>query len=357
MSHFPKDEPQFPRKASTLVTENRQFDVYSKEHVLELFQASKGFDCRISAYPNYDYLATKKGVLPPRYVPQNLLLFIDQEQGDIKTTLHNIKMLLSGGHPTVIWTGHGYHIYLPIFLLDKQFKNNEEVTVDFLRFIERHISHNQSDKGHYPSLRNSMMRIPFSWNSKAVAEDSDNFEVRIIQKWDGFRVSPSVELLAEFNLMKQRAKLKELKQERILKEQIKSHKIIPTDTPTDPLKEFLIFESQGIADGRKNILYYVIARYLIRERCLEPEIAKAICHDWLERCNKVRKLEDASHLLKYHVNHCIKDAINRNRDSMPIEILKDYSVEAYNQLIAEYEDFKSRNISPQIAQEVKSGAS
>lgn len=49
---------------------------------------------------------------------------------------------------------------------------------------------------------------------------------------------------------------------------------------------------------------------------------------------------DGSHYFKYHIRHCIQDAINKNRDPHPVEFeyLETFSVDAYSQLITEYED-------------------
>jgi hypothetical protein len=119
-------------------------------------------------------LTLQKRVCFHGYVPQKVVLFIDQEKGNIKTTLNNIKVLINGGHPTVLWTGDGHHIYLPMLLTNKEFFNNEIWTFNYLRFIEKRVSSFQSDKGHKVGLRSCMMRIPFSWNTECVKEGVDN---------------------------------------------------------------------------------------------------------------------------------------------------------------------------------------
>ena len=47
LNHF---ESGFPRTISTLETENKQVQVYSKEDALEFFIKSNLIDCRISAF-------------------------------------------------------------------------------------------------------------------------------------------------------------------------------------------------------------------------------------------------------------------------------------------------------------------
>ncbi len=106
----------------------------------------------------------------------------------------------------------------------------------------------------------------------------------------------------------------------------------------DPLTEFLIFESSGIVDGRKNMMYYVVMPYLIRRKGLDSNTAKSVCWDWLARCSHMSKLNNTSQYFEYHINHCIKDAINNNREPYPAEYLKTINNEAYAKLIAEFED-------------------
>ena len=105
----------FPR---TIMTQRLgyQKEVYSKEEALEYFSQSKFLDCRINSFPSY---TEYKGV--QRYPPD--LIFIDLDRNNFKTdtglesalkvTLKNIKKELDG-FPTVLRTGGGYHIILPI---------------------------------------------------------------------------------------------------------------------------------------------------------------------------------------------------------------------------------------------------
>src|SRR5206468_2204059 len=89
----------------------------------------------------------------------------------LQKTLQEIKQRLSL-KPTVIWSGNGFHIYIPInavVLEDiKQFAHIEQVSTKFLRFAEWYLSSGKSDSAHYStvSLNNCMLRIPGSINSK-----------------------------------------------------------------------------------------------------------------------------------------------------------------------------------------------
>jgi hypothetical protein len=109
-------------------------------------------------------------------------------------TLRNIKEKLDAAYPTVLWSGNGYHIYLPIraiiLELESVFEEFEQPSRKFLRFAEQYLSNKKADHCHSNGLsfRNCMLRIPSSYNSKCV-QKNDNItdyttEVKIIQKWD-----------------------------------------------------------------------------------------------------------------------------------------------------------------------------
>lgn len=115
----------------------------------------------------------------------------------LRKTLKRINHLLSLT-PTVIWSGNGYHIYVPInaIVLEdiKEFTNTEQVSTKFLRFAEQYLSFGKSDLAHNStvSLNNCMLRIPGSYNSK------NNAMVKIIKKWDNNRPSITSLLLGSF---------------------------------------------------------------------------------------------------------------------------------------------------------------
>jgi hypothetical protein len=104
-------------------------------------------------------------------------------------------------HPTVIWSGHGYHIYLSVdaFVLEEEyeFAGFGCPYRKFIQFSEEFLSDKKADPCHTKGLsfKNCMLRIPGSINSKTSSEE----EVEIIQKWDGIR--PNIKpLLFRFDL-------------------------------------------------------------------------------------------------------------------------------------------------------------
>jgi hypothetical protein len=202
LNHF--QEPIFPRTISTKATENGQHLVYSKEEALARFQQADILDCKINAYPNR---SEWKGL--NRQAPN--FIFIDLDLGKFRSrlaldraltkTLKNISDKFNTEvTPTVLWSGNGYHIYLPVeaFILEQEseFARFGNPSRKFIQFAESYLSNNKSDPEHSKGLsfRNCMVRIPGSFNSK-----KDKREVKIIQKWNGIR--PSIKpLLYRFDL-------------------------------------------------------------------------------------------------------------------------------------------------------------
>jgi hypothetical protein len=201
LSHF--KEGYFPRTISTKATEGRQVVVYSKQEALAWFKAANYQDCKINAYPRF---VEWKGInrQPPNFI------FIDLDQGRFKLidraldkTLKNIcEKFNTEVRPTVIWSGHGYHIYLPVeaFVLEQQseFARFGIPSRKFIQFAEEFISDGKADPCHTKGLsfKNCMLRIPGSFNSK---DGTKQEEVRIVQRWDGIR--PNIKpLLYRFDL-------------------------------------------------------------------------------------------------------------------------------------------------------------
>ncbi len=94
------------------------------------------------------------------------------------------------GHPTVLWTGNGYHIYQPMegFILEEEDvfakfidPNGKDLTSKFMQFAEDFLTNKKGDPQHNPSINSCLVRIPGTINSKC------GQVVKIIQRWDGQR--------------------------------------------------------------------------------------------------------------------------------------------------------------------------
>ena len=184
-----------------------------------MVQAANFLDCRINAYPYVKRWKGWEGI--NRQVPN--LLFIDCDQSrfrdkeslnkSLSKTLQNIKDKL-GGNPTVIWSGHGYHIIQPLDAIlledESQFAKFDQPSRGLLQFGEYQLSDKKADFCHNStmSLKNCMLRIPGSFNAKGAF-----IEVKVIQRWNGYR--PSIKpLLFDLYIHLQSEKLKRLQRKK-----------------------------------------------------------------------------------------------------------------------------------------------
>jgi hypothetical protein len=211
LTHF--QDPIWPRTISTRTTNKGQILVYNREEALARFKQANWADCRISAYPSY---TGYKGI--NRYAPD--FVFIDLDKATFRTeeahntallkTLQNIKHRL-GGSPTVLWSGNGYHIYLPVsaFVFEQQDVFTKFLHMSpsrkFIQFAESSLSDNKADRAHNitVSFKNCMLRIPGSINSK------NGQTIRLLNKWDAFR-PPINPLLEDFYIYLSSLRIKEL---------------------------------------------------------------------------------------------------------------------------------------------------
>jgi hypothetical protein len=203
-SHF--QGALYPRTISTRLTKGAQITVQSKEEALAKFKAADYLDCKINAYSK---VVEWKGI--NLQAPD--FLFIDLDQGMFKSgrkeldkvlsnTLKNINEKFKDNIvPTILWSGHGYHIYLPVdaFILEKESEFNRfgNPSRKFIQFAEYYLSDNKADPEHTKGLsfKNCMLRIPGSYNSK----NDDKEQVLVLQSWDCYR--PSIRpLLYRFDL-------------------------------------------------------------------------------------------------------------------------------------------------------------
>jgi hypothetical protein len=94
------------------------------------------------------------------------------------------------GHPTVLWTGNGYHTYQLVagFILKQEEifakfidPNGKDLTTKFMQFAEEFLTNKKGDRQHRPSINSCLVRIPGTINSKCAQE------VKMIQRWDSQR--------------------------------------------------------------------------------------------------------------------------------------------------------------------------
>jgi hypothetical protein len=211
LSHFRGDNALWPKYIS--VWDNWHIPVNDRNKAISLFQNFKLMDCRICPYPQLleGYCKSDAreamsiggvGIVPN-------FLFIDLDKGRFSRTLYayqddalinalyhtleRINEKFNGDFkPTIVDTGNGYHIYLPIQLSGSSwclghtdlFMNiSKRPDIEFLRWAEYYLSDGLCDPAHHQitTFNNMYCRIPGSFNSK------NNTPVKIIQEWDGQR--------------------------------------------------------------------------------------------------------------------------------------------------------------------------
>lgn len=219
LSHFDENN-LFPRKMMTKGS-NGQFIVHSKEGILFHCKESNYVDCRINAYPLYqtsDYISDIQPLSsPPDFVFIDLDLnsfekYVNPKKmldNTLRNTLERILkvfrqhspssqssqapenfMLCENDKinlqvkPTVLWTGNGYHVYLPIQSLPldayepfsrENYPNlfsmnggytRYSVSELFLEYAEYFITNGKADTNHRPTFKSCLIRIPDTFNSK-----------------------------------------------------------------------------------------------------------------------------------------------------------------------------------------------
>ena len=155
-----------------------------------------------------------------RHIKQETsFLFIDLDSQlsgidkELDHTLTNIKAKFENStiEPTVLWSGRGYHIYLPVKapLLENESLFEDIDVYDpsrrFMQWTEQYLSNNKADPCHSKgiSFNNCMLRIPGSINSKV------NRRVTIMKSWNG--IKPSIKpLLYDFYIYLADMKYKEV---------------------------------------------------------------------------------------------------------------------------------------------------
>jgi Primase X len=290
----------FPRRISTKTTENKQVEVNSRTEALARFKQANYFDCKINAYSKHDIEGD------PNFI------FVDIDSLDRKL----IDSILQGrlksmkAFPTVLFTGNGYHIYLPIdsVCLDQyeDFASCEDPNAEFLRFAEKYISRDRSDPNHYPSFGNCMVRIPGSINSK------NGKQVEIIQSWDGNR--PHIRLM--MGSFYAHIRTIEMKQKEMM-EIYSKYNGQNSEQKRRWIEENLL--KTGLDDYRKNIVNLVLAPYLINIRKLPFEQASNIMLRWLELCRIKRPLDFNARTL---VNNALKSVRKSGYKPMSLSKLK-----------------------------------
>jgi Primase X len=331
LSHF--EEPKWPRTISTHATKRAQIPVYSKEEAFAKFKQSNLLDCRINAYSDYTEF---EGI--NRQAPNFIFIDIDRATFDterkfelaLNRTCKNINEIL-GGKPTILGTGNGIHIYQPIqgviLELESMFSRFDFPSQRFLKFAARHLSYNKSDTANNPSFRSCLLRIPGSHNLKRVQKNNgitdSTTEVKVIQKWN--RIKPKINpLLYPFYIWIAGEKIKEIDQ--LQKMNYKKYNV-SSSSSIDWLEE-KILQTQ-IPDHRKFASHWILSRYLINVKHMNPDETYTVLKDWSMRCNGVKALSPSTTEFDKRIRYDIKEAVKTGKAPIGKKLLGEMNKELY----------------------------
>jgi hypothetical protein len=310
LNHF--QEPIFPRKIMTKDL-GYQVEVFNKNEALEYFKSSRYEDCRINAYPPFtEYQGINRTPISFLMVDLDLKDFGERQKENSKKkgktlleeslnkALEKFKESIAG-NPTVLWTGNGYHIYQPVsgYVLEEyetfyEFTKflDKDLTSMFIQFTEEYFTDYTADRQHKPTVKSCLLRIPGSLNSKRISKGQDP-EVGIIQRWDG--KNPSIQpLLRGFRRWLIQKRIDDIEE---LKKQEKKHakyQIINSQNQSKVITKIKWIEEgvlkDPLHDHRKYIIWRILSPYLLNIKKLPREEAYSIIKDWLDKCNKLEKL-------------------------------------------------------------------
>jgi hypothetical protein len=377
MEHFedceelPRQRTRFPRNLLTGPT-RRPYTVNSREEAMMYYKPALYEDCYLNAYTNYEEMI-QKGELPATYkpLPRHVMIDLDRVsfQTDeeletaLKETLANIRENitgLSGRVPTVIWSGNGYHIHIPLdgwgtCPLEElpefyNFRNYPAaaLTDKFLRWIERELTNGKADQHHNPSIKSCLFRVPGTINSKAKAAGKDPF-VRIVQgKYPYLKLGlpqhhnnrlsrPTNTFLNKFlaSLIQEviDAKVEKLNRRRYFTRIGNNNNNNNNSNNSMSWVDRLL--QTPVEDGRKNLIFWVLAPYLITVRGLDYDRAYHILEAWLEKCDSVRSLEPDWTSFRYRMRYCLDTAEDQERKPIRFDTFKEYYPGVYGELFRE----------------------
>jgi hypothetical protein len=364
--------PRFPRNIATGATARGQRSVNSRDDVLMYYEAARYEDCYMSAFLNYKESIGLNGITADtKPVPNHIVVDLDRDsfmsdaefEAALAVTLENIKNSVTGltaKYPVVIWTGNGYHVHVPLpgFTTPLEdmpefaaFKDDKELPNKFLRWAEKTLSNGAADPHHNLSIKSALFRVPGTVNTKAKAAGKDP-RVKIVQGMEyamhrtGERhgipsfgqgrvlSKPTTKFLNDFlgNL------IQGLIDERVAKLQRRRRSIgmihVGGNSGNNNNKNGSLdwidrLIKTGVEDGRKSLIYWVLAPYLFTVKGMDYDDAYHVIEGWLERCEQIRSLEPGWDSFRYRIRYCLDTAEDQERKPIRFETFKEYYPDVY----------------------------
>jgi len=353
LSHFENQHELFPRTIMTLKTRGQRKIEYesdiqkSKEKIFEYFKKSDFIDCKINAFPFNTEHTIVDFQVKNRTAASFIMIDLDLKDIENKNkekldkhldeTLKNLCIKFNEeSYPTVLWTGNGYHIYQPIkgIVFEKYkifydflpYVDNKNLTTEFLRFAKKVFTNGKDDPKHLPSIKSCLVRVPGTLNSK------NNQKVRIIQKWDG--KSPGIQwITSDFNdyLIKKKIDKVSKKEINNKKKEYYNKKLYMQISKIIWIEKLL---QTPIEDGRKQCLWQILCPYLINIRKLTNENAINILNQWLQRYDKVKKIDfDSTIYIKSDLKN-VKEYLPPSKEKLKNQYPEIYNILKYKKIIA-----------------------
>jgi hypothetical protein len=337
LSHFRNQHELFPR---TIITNElkaqRRIDHDSDEQIIvqnifKYFKQSDFVDCRINAFPfNNSY--TRIGFdVKNRCAANFIMIDLDLEHFEnneekldehLSKVLKKTSLTFNGeAHPTVLWTGNGYHIYQPVngivfeqiqaFYDFLPYLDGKDLTTEFIRFAEKFLSGGKADSKHLPSINSCLIRIPGTTNSK------NGERVKMVQKWDGF--APNIRYIAsdffDYLIDKRNKNIRERKRQKELRSRFNysSNRYGISNTQRIEWIEKLL--QTPLSDHRKYCIFHILVPYLLNIRKISVEECTKLLDLWVSRCNKIRPVD-------FNPSIEIKNRIKYVKDFKPMSLSK-----------------------------------
>ena len=351
LSHFENQHELFPRTIMTFKTRgqrkiNYESDIQEcKYKIFEFFKQASFIDCKINAFPfntehtRFDLQVKNKTAASFIMIDLDLKDFggsncKEKLDTHLKKTLKNLSdKFYQEVYPTILWTGNGYHIYLPIegIIFEKykifydylSYVDNRSLTTEFLRFAERFFTKGKSDPRHLPSVKSCLLRVPLTFNSK------NGEQVKIIQKWDGRR--PAIQWITR-DFKKYLTKNK--RGRRKGKEKREGENYNRSERQKNSIRWIENLLKTPIEDGRKQCLWRILCPYLVNIRKLTNEECIYLLKEWINKCDKVKRID-------FDANSYIKNDLRYVKEYLPPSTQK-----LKNQYTELYDILKKNNIFP-----------
>jgi hypothetical protein len=326
LKHF--EPPEFPRRISTFGSDGKQYICESMDQCLEDFALSKWIDCRINAYsylgdedlnahlgrgftaqdPHPPHDATRKAHADPSFI----MIDIDRKsfpsekafQRALRATMCRIRktfLLDKDARPyTIMDTVGGAHFLIPLECDPAEFDaptiHRKDTLLsglnynEFIRFCAWYLSNGHVDKGFYPSINSTMVRIPGGINSKYKRNKAI---VQYITKWDGKTKGHILCLLGEFyRYVQQRERQQQYhwKVSPARVEQRSDNGIGYAELGSQRYWYVRELLSMGIGDFRKRAISLLLAPWCITIKKMDHDTAERVLLDWTDKCQVVKRL-------------------------------------------------------------------